>query len=233
MPRGGTLSFVTEAVPDGVELTVTDSGLGMPESVRSRIFDPFFTTKGPRGTGLGLSITYGILSRHGVVIDVDSKEGEGTRFRLLFPVARQLATRPAPAPTEPPPRPHVLSCLVIDDDAAVGAVVADMIEMSGHRALTEADPAAGVERFRAEPFDVVFTDLAMPGLSGWDVARAVKTAAADVPVFVVTGFGVELTEEERRQHGVDGILVKPLRVEDVQDALARTQRRRASWPTST
>jgi GAF domain-containing protein/ActR/RegA family two-component response regulator len=225
MPHGGTLAIETAPVAGGVELRVRDTGVGMPDSVRTRVFDPFFTTKGPRGTGLGLSITYGILSRHGVVIALDSEEGRGTTFRLLFPpVADVAAPAPPPAAAAVEPGP-TLTCLVVDDDEAVGTVIADMIEASGHRAVLLHDGAAAIAGFRAEPFDVVFTDLAMPGLSGWDVARAVKDAATHVPVFMVTGFGVELSDDARRQY-VDGVLGKPLRMEDVVAALGQAQRHR-------
>ncbi len=96
MPGGGRLSFATSADVQRVELLVADTGAGMPEHVRQRIFDPFFTTKGPQGTGLGLSMTYGILSRHGAQISVESEEGKGTRFRLTFPrttLAEQSGSR--------------------------------------------------------------------------------------------------------------------------------------------
>ncbi len=86
MPTGGTLSLTTALGADGVELTVGDTGVGMPESVRDRIFDPFFTTKGPQGTGLGLSMTYGIISRHRGRIVVESAEGRGSTFRIVLPV---------------------------------------------------------------------------------------------------------------------------------------------------
>jgi CheY-like chemotaxis protein/anti-sigma regulatory factor (Ser/Thr protein kinase) len=229
MPEGGTLRLETSTVADGVQLVVGDTGIGMPESVRSRIFDPFFTTKGPRGTGLGLSITYGILSRHGATVDVETGEGRGTVFRLVFPRAERLLRAQAPdAVVVDAATP--LSCLVIDDDEAVGTVVGDMIEASGHRAVVLLDPAAAIARAAAERFDVVFTDLAMPGLSGWEVTRAVKSRTPDVPVFMMTGFGVELSDEERLRHGLEAVLAKPLRIEDILAALARATGRRGGRP---
>jgi CheY-like chemotaxis protein len=102
----------------------------------------------------------------------------------------------------------------------VGAVLGDVLETSGHAAVVVTSGAAAIERFRREPFDVVFTDLAMPGLSGWQVARAVKATAPAVPVFLVTGFGVELSADERRAHGVDLVLNKPLNIQSVLDAMA-------------
>ena len=101
MPGGGVLELTTEAVGDSVEVTVRDTGVGMPESVRAKIFDPFFTTKGARGTGLGLSMTYGILVRHDAQITVESEPGRGSTFRLRFPKTTDAAFLAEVAPAEP------------------------------------------------------------------------------------------------------------------------------------
>jgi CheY-like chemotaxis protein len=231
------------ALEDQVEVHVADTGLGIPPEVRDKIFDPFFTTKGPRGTGLGLSMTYGIVSRHGGFITVDSDEGRGSTFRLSFPSAAAVTAPPPPllSPASPAPPVRPLHCLVVDDEEAVRTVLADIIESAGHRVTVVSGGADAIARFRAEPYDVVLTDLAMPRVSGWQVARAVKALAPRVPVFLVTGFGVELSPEERRAHGVDLVLVKPLQIQDILDALADVARSGAPpirpedplWPTST
>jgi CheY-like chemotaxis protein len=207
-------------------VTVADTGVGIPEAIRGKIFDPFFTTKGPQGTGLGLSMTYGILSRHGARITVDSQEGRGTTFRLTF--ARSVVPDADVSPvSEAPPLGASLRCLVVDDEAEVARVLGDMLQTDGHRVTVLTDGAEAIAQFRAEPFDLVLTDLAMPRVSGWQVAQAVKEIAPSVPVILVTGFGVELSAEERQTHGVDLVLVKPLRITDVLDAVARAARRRA------
>src|SRR5207253_9288833 len=118
MPRGGTLTLATAKRNDKLEIRITDTGVGIPEAVRSKIFDPFFTTKGPTGTGLGLSMTYGILSRHGATIAVDSQEGQGTVFSMLFPVGG-VPKPPVPDAGATLP-PVTLRCLVVDDEEAVG-----------------------------------------------------------------------------------------------------------------
>jgi GAF domain-containing protein/ActR/RegA family two-component response regulator len=227
MPDGGVLTLSSAVVDGQVEVAVSDTGVGIPEDLREKIFDPFFTTKGPQGTGLGLSMTYGILSRHGASIVVHSEKGRGSTFRLRFPPTDTAeARRPVLAPSFP--AAGVLRCLVVDDEETVGEVIGDVLETVGHKAVVLTDGATAIARFRAEPFDVVFTDLAMPGVSGWQVARAVKEAAPEVPVFVVTGFGVELSPEERRAHGVEAIFSKPLKIEDIVEALAQVARKRAS-----
>jgi len=224
MPDGGTLTLMTRASADRVDVAVADTGVGIPRDVRDKIFDPFFTTKGPQGTGLGLSMTYGIVSRHGGSVTLDSEEGRGSTFRLSFPSAA-IVDPPAPAPPRVGPAPvRSLRCLVVDDEEAVRAVLADAVESAGHRAVAVEGGAEAIERFRGEPFDVVLTDLAMPRVSGWQVARAVKQLAPAVPVILVTGFGVELTADERRVHGVDRVLVKPLQIQEILDALAEVAR---------
>jgi len=92
--------------------------------------------------------------------------------------------------------------------------------------VTLGDGAEAIARFAAERFDLVVTDLAMPRVSGWQVARAVKQTAPTVPVFLVTGFGVELSAEERQTHGVDIVLVKPLQIQEILDAVAEVARGR-------
>jgi GAF domain-containing protein/ActR/RegA family two-component response regulator len=227
MPTGGTLTIASRAGGDAVEVTVTDTGVGIPAEVREKIFDPFFTTKGPQGTGLGLSMTYGILSRHGARIAVESEAGHGTTFRLTFPLGAGQAAAPDIPPGTVPTAATGLRCLVVDDEEPVATVLADMLEAVGHTACYFTDPAAAVERVRTESFDVVFTDLAMPGMTGWQVARAVKEMAPALPVFVVTGFGVELSNEERRAHGVTAVLAKPLKIDDVVSVLAQVERARS------
>lgn len=225
MPTGGRLRVETRATAAGVELDVADTGAGIPESIRERIFDPFFTTKGPRGTGLGLSMTYGILARHDGRITVESAEGAGTTFHIVFPVGAVEPDAPlesgAPAPVERAP----LACLVVDDEAAVAEVLRDMIEAIGHEATCVATGAAALDRLRAARVDVLLTDLAMPEMTGWDLAREAKRIAPEMPVFLVTGFGAEVTPADLARHGVDLVLAKPLKIGDVRAALAQVSPR--------
>jgi GAF domain-containing protein/ActR/RegA family two-component response regulator len=224
MPRGGTLSLSTARRGEFIEVRVADTGVGIPEAVRGKIFDPFFTTKGPRGTGLGLSMTYGILSRHGATIIVDSQEGQGTTFSLLFPVGG------APRQTVPDagaPQPAVsLRCLVVDDEEAVGDMIADVLRSAGHTVTVARGASEGLSRVRSEPLDVVFTDLSMPGMTGWELARAVRDAVPGLPVILISGFAVEVSPEELEAGGVHSVLAKPINMGEVLDAASAIRPRR-------
>ncbi len=218
MPRGGLLTLSTARRGDFIELRVADTGVGIPEAVRSRIFDPFFTTKGPKGTGLGLSMTYGILSRHGATITVDSQEGQGTVFSLLFPVGG--APRPLVPDAGAMLPPVTLRCLVVDDEETVGDMLADVLRSAGHSVVVARGATEGLSRVRNEPFDLVFTDLSMPDMTGWELARAVRDAAPGLPVILVSGFAVEVSPDELQASGVHSILAKPINISEVLEAAA-------------
>ena len=227
MPHGGTLTLRTSAGdgPGGeVRVDVSDTGTGIPEHIRQKIFDPFFTTKGPKGTGLGLSMAYGILARHSGRITVESEEGHGTTFHLVFPSSDKVAE--AAPPAAPAGAAVSLHCLVVDDEPEVAEVVADILGASGHTAAVAGTGQAAVERVGAERFDLIFTDLAMPGMTGWQVARAVKARAPEVRIVLMSGFGVEVDPDELRSNGVDLVLAKPLQIRDVMSAVSAILRAR-------
>jgi GAF domain-containing protein len=225
MPGGGTLALTTSAAPDHVEIAVADTGVGIPAGIRHKIFDPFFTTKGPKGTGLGLSMTYGILARHGARISVESEEGRGATFRLVFPVGLE-GCAPAPPPETPPAPARSLHCLVVDDEEIVAAVLGDMLASEGHKVEVVDSGQEAIARFSAGAFDLVLTDLAMPGMTGWEVARAIKDMAPAVRVVLVSGFGVEVSPADLEARGVDLVLAKPLKLQDIGSivGLARSAR---------
>jgi CheY-like chemotaxis protein len=172
-------------------------------------------------------MAYGILQRHNGRITVESREGHGTVFRLLFPAAVWGAVaEAAPPPALAVGSPVALHCLVVDDEDEVGEVVADILTTAGHTAVSVRSGQEAMGRL-GERFDVVFTDLAMPGMTGWQVARAVKDRAPEVPVVLMSGFGVEVAPEDLPARGVDLVLAKPLQIQDVLRALVTIRSRTA------
>jgi CheY-like chemotaxis protein len=203
---------------DRVVCRITDTGVGMTEEVRQRIFDPFFTTKGERGTGLGLSVVYGIIVRHNAEIDVQSQLESGTTFVLRFPVADA-------APSEAPTRPTVRSTakgriLIIDDEQDVGDIMGDFLGRDGHQVSVCRDAETGLAAFEKGAFDLVITDLGMPGMSGWEVARLVKLQRPGTPVAMVTGWGDRIDPAEATARGVDFIVPKPFKRDNVREIVA-------------
>jgi signal transduction histidine kinase/ActR/RegA family two-component response regulator len=220
MPRGGVLTVRTAEAGERVELTVSDTGIGIPAAVLPRIFEPFFTTKGPGGTGLGLSMARAILSRHGAEIRVKSDEGQGATFVVSFPRTDVPRSARSPAPAKVLSPGPALSCLVIDDDRGAAEGLGELLTSLGHHVAVSADAKEAVAALGSGEYDVVFTDLSMPHLSGWRVAREVKSRAPGAAVFVVTGFGLEVSADELRAHGVQAVLTKPLRLSDLTSLLA-------------
>jgi CheY-like chemotaxis protein len=170
-----------------------------------------------------LAMVYGIVSRHGGGVAVDSTEGLGSTFRIRLPRGRAAVPGRAEAAAEP--GDQAARILVIDDEADVRDALVDMLREQHHEVVSAADGAEGLERFRAGTFDLVLTDLAMPGISGWQVARAVKASRPDVPIVLVTGWGVELSPAELRMHGVDQVMTKPFRLPEVLEVVATCRRR--------
>jgi GAF domain-containing protein/anti-sigma regulatory factor (Ser/Thr protein kinase) len=187
MPDGGHITLSIGQEEEFVTISVRDSGVGMPEDVRGRVFDPFFTTKGPQNSGLGLSTSYGIIARHGGDMRVESSPGAGTTFTILLPPAEEgLSLERAEEAKASAPSSRIL---IVDDEVELGNVVQQALQEEGHVAVAFSQSVEALDAFRAEPFDLVITDLGMPVLSGWDLAGAIRQLAADVPIVMITGWG--------------------------------------------
>src|SRR5262249_32335060 len=138
-----------------------------------------------------------------------------------------IATK-APAPeAQPAPAASSLRCLVVDDEEAVGDVVADVLRSAGHTAEVSRSAAEGLARIKAERFDLVFSDLSMPGMTGWELARPVQEAVPGLPVVLVSGFAVEVGPEELRASGVHAVLAKPINIKEVLGVAAAIRPRTA------
>jgi len=224
MPEGGTLGIYTR--PEGDEhvvLTVTDTGVGMPEHVRTRIFDPFFTTKGEVGTGLGLSVSFSIIRRHSGEMRVESQAGRGTTFTIVLPVG--MAEVQAPAGPETVMGTRRGRILLVDNEFPVMTILGEMLTEAGHHVLPVASGAEAMRVFVPGGFDLVLTNLGMTGMTGWDVAERIRASDPRVPVVFITGWGLQAEDRERcRKLGVINVLFKPVRPADlhqaVQEALA-------------
>jgi two-component system, cell cycle sensor histidine kinase and response regulator CckA len=207
MPPGGTLTLTTtetelprmiggdgRLIPAGhyATLLAHDTGAGIPVAIQSRIFEPFFTTKAVgKGTGLGLAATHGMLTQNHGYITVTSAPGEGTTFGVY------LSALPPTTLIERPSQPFLqrsaaangATLLVVDDEAAVRAVTARILERSGFRVIQASSGAAALEQIeRHGPPTLVVTDLMMQGMGGAEVARRLKARWPSLPVLFMSGY---------------------------------------------
>ena len=162
-------------------------------------------------------MAYGIVMRHHGHIDVHSAPGQGATFTLTFPAD---ASEPLPA-VEPAGSPRALRCLVADDEESVLSVLTEMLRGFGHEVVPALGGHEAIAQLRQHAFDVVFTDLGMPEVNGWDLAAAVKARDPECAVVIVSGWGIQLEEESTLARGVDHVLPKPFMFEDVERALAQ------------
>jgi len=215
MPRGGKLTIATQPqAEDWVEVRMTDTGIGMTEEVRKRIFDPFFTTKGVKNSGLGMSVSYGIIKRHGGEILIESEPGRGTTFIIHLPTGYG-EVEPVVKEVVSIKESRQARILVIDDEDSVRDILSRMLKTKGHQVVVASNGEEGIERFRSEPFDIVFTDLGMPRLSGWEVGKAIKGINPKIPIAMITGWGMELDREKMNESGIDLIVSKPFNFDQV------------------
>jgi PAS domain S-box-containing protein len=204
MPDGGTVTIETANVvfdePYATEhfalepgpyvmLSVSDTGIGMDRETRDHIFEPFFTTKEPgQGTGLGLATIYGVVRQSGGHIWLYSEPGQGTTFKLYFPRV-EVQEEDAQAPAMPEPRSVSGAVLVVEDEPAVREYTTRVLERKGFGVTAVADAAAALEWVaRGEPFDVVVTDVVMPGMNGPELVRQLLSGGARVGVVLASGY---------------------------------------------
>jgi len=213
IPQGGEIRVKTLMDSNYVISKIEDTGIGIPHTISSRIFDPFFTTKGPQSTGLGMSVSYGIINRHRGTIKLDSIEGQGTTFTIQLPLSEHTGKEEKVVSTSKGERKARI--LVIEDEQDVRELLKDILTEDGHEVETTPHGTKGIKVFRQNHFDLVFTDLGMPGMSGWQVAEEIKKINKKTPVALITGWGVQLKQSELKKSGVDFVVNKPFQVDQV------------------
>ncbi len=216
--RGGELLPGTYAL-----LTVRDTGHGMDKKTVKRIFEPFFTTKTDgTGTGLGLSLVHTIAQNHEGGVDVESGEGHGTSFKIFLPLFDEQLRKPAL-----PDQERLLSggenILVVDDEEAIVQSVTEFLRDMGYNVTAMESSPAALSEFRNSPqdFDLVITDMTMPFLTGFDLAREMIQVRPEIPIILCTGFGAEVSREESAAVGIRKILHKPMDLVDLVKEIRR------------
>ncbi|MDE1895400.1 MAG: response regulator, partial [Xanthomonadaceae bacterium] len=220
----GEVVLRAERVAEGVLFSVSDTGPGIPEASQARLFQRFEQEQGPQrraGSGLGLAICRELVEMMGGSIELLSRLGHGSTFRVRLPLG-------APAVVSPLPGPAVVAgryrLLLVEDDGIVAAVIRGLLERQGHAVVHVANGLAALAELAHGSFDAVLLDLDLPGVDGFQVARLIRQrehAGAHLPIVAVTARSGGEDEARAQAAGMDGFLRKPLTGEQLGDALAR------------
>ncbi len=214
MPQGGELTLGTHC-GENVQVHVTDTGLGMSETVRNRIFEPLFTTKGEHGTGMGLAVSYGIIQEHEGKIQVRSKLGEGTTFSLTFPPAQDAPLAKTEEAVAGPSESARI--LLVDDELMVRTVLTKLLSLRGHSVQAAASGPEALTVTDADGFDLVIVDQAMPEMNGRELARILRGRFPEMPIVLLTGD----TEVGEPGAEIDVILSKPFQINEVEATIQK------------
>jgi CheY-like chemotaxis protein len=196
MPDGGAITIGARNEAKGprgdtVVLFVRDTGQGMSPELLERVFDPFFTTKPPgRGTGLGLSQVYGFAKQAGGAAAITSTPGEGTQVTITLPRAHRPKTAGG---TDGVRQAHdPIKILLVEDNLAVAEVTKANLQSDGHAVVHAPDGTSALDALAKEKFDLVFSDIVMPGaVNGIELARRIRSSAEPIPTLLTTGYSEE------------------------------------------
>ncbi|HSJ23710.1 MAG TPA: PAS domain S-box protein [Longimicrobiales bacterium] len=226
MPQGGTIRITTAIGTDEddcAELRVADTGVGMPERIRSRIFEPFFSTKPTgKGTGLGLAVVYGVVTQSGGTIRVDSVVGRGTEFRLKFPLAATSADIDSGDGAE---RAIGASgggrrVLLVEDEPHVRRVTRTLLHRAGYEVTDVADAETALTTLPGGSFDIVLTDLGLPGISGRELIDRLLAEQSGLSIIVMSGYDVDSPADRVRLPSGVQFLPKPFTRDELMRAIA-------------
>ena len=226
-------SNTPEALPAGTYacLSVRDSGAGMDALTRERIFEPFFTTKSQgRGTGLGLSVVHGIVQSHQGHVRVESEPGRGSCFSVFLPaVDSEAQGEPPAAEAVSAPGGRGRHVLFLDDEDSLVFLARRVLERTGYRVSAFTRPSEALASFRADPrgFDLVVTDLNMPGVSGLEIAREMLALRSDLPVLLASGYLNDEIVARAKAQGIEHVIFKPGTVEEFVRLIDERMRREA------
>ena len=199
-----------------IQLTVSDTGSGMPPSIMERVFEPYFTTKEKGvGTGMGLSVVHGIVTSHGGASSVESDPGKGTTFHVYLPRVQREAEKRADRDKPLPKGDERI--LFVDDEESLAKLGRQMLEKLGYNVVAITDSLKSLELFRQDPerFDLVITDMTMPHLTGDKLAQQLMEIRPDIPIIISTGFSKQMDANRANEMDIKAFTMKPLVLRDL------------------
>jgi signal transduction histidine kinase/CheY-like chemotaxis protein len=219
------LDKVTPSVDgrDWLELTVADTGSGIEAQFLDRIFEPYFSTKEKTsGTGMGLAMVHGIVSRQGGNIKVESTIGEGSVFRVYLPIA-QKETAPEQVVVMGDLQTGTGCILLVDDEEQVVQVTGEILQSLGYSVVGRTVSQEALQLFSSSPddFDLVITDLTMPGLTGLELSEGMKRVRPDIPIILFTGYSDQVSKDAAVEAGIDEYCMKPISMRELSTVVGR------------
>ncbi len=209
MPDGGCISFNTWSRMDMVFMSISDNGEGMSDDIKKKVFDPFFTTKGVGGTGLGMSMTYGIISKHGGEIKLESKKGKGSTYTMHFPIPTKAGNSKETFEMGQEIKSKGLRIMVVDDNKEVCRILDKFFSNGGHMVRIVDNGAEAIMLTKIDDYDLVLCDMVMPEVYGYEVIKALNKLEKRPKIGLVTGWGENLMPMEEEEFKVDFIIKKP------------------------
>ncbi|MCF8242951.1 MAG: PAS domain S-box protein [Melioribacteraceae bacterium] len=217
MPSGGRIFISTSQKDNDVHIEIRDEGEGMDEETKARIFQPFFTTKGfETGRGLGMSGAYSIIHEHDGEISIkESSKENGTTILIILPV-KEIKKIEKNELSETDENSAIAKVLWVDDDEMIRDVAEGIIEVLGHEGRVVASGEEALKALHEDNYDLVISDVGMPGMNGWELARKInELVKSEISIALVTGWGDQIDEHKRIDHGVDFVFTKPIKIEQI------------------
>ena len=206
---------------DYMELNVTDTGSGISEELQSKVFDPFFTTKGNEGTGLGLSQAYSFMDRCGGTIQVESSPGVGTCFSLYFPRYEGTATYQAEVESHSArTQANGEKILIVDDEPALRELTREILTIADYKVLVAGDGEAALAILANEPIDLMISDIIMPKMTGYELAKIVSEKYPQTRIQLASGYSSEQALKEDHEVLHSHVLRKPFRSSQLLETIA-------------
>lgn len=203
-------------------LSISDTGCGMTKEVKNRIFEPYFTTKSAdKGTGLGLSVAYSIIKELGGEIKVYSEEGRGAIFNVFLPSVQDVES---PYEVVSSLETGDEKILVVDDEEPITYMAKGILERLGYKVTSTTDSKEALREFMDNPytFDLLLTDMTMPGIMGDDLARKILSIRPEFPVVLMTGFSTRIDKEKCNEMGIKGFILKPITTSEMANVIRTT-----------
>jgi len=206
-----------------LKLSISDTGCGIKQEILDQIFEPYFTTKEKsKGTGLGLSVVHGIIKKFAGVINVESTHGEGTTFEIFLPTTSLKNKKDDQSAKDMPSGDEKI--LLVDDELDITNIGEKILTRLGYKVRCKNDPLKALEEFRqnSDGYDLVITDMSMPGMTGEELSEEMVKIRSDIPIILSTGYDEKFAKKAKGKTAIKDYLMKPINLAELANAVRQT-----------